>query len=103
MKFTLLLIELQKSRILRIKLAKNATSNAFINAKKKKEEFSLLRAQGITIEEKVENVFEEQHHHLLSCLEHATVINFFLSIVFLLVLFIIYYSRILSSLKWIRM
>ena len=58
-------------------MAKNATSNAFINAKKKKEELSLMKAHGLPVEEKIENVFEEQHHHLLSCLEHATV-SFFI-------------------------
>jgi potassium voltage-gated channel Shal-related subfamily D protein 2 len=93
----------KKSRIARIKLAKNATSNAFINAKKKKEELSILRAQGITVEEKVENVFEEQHHHLLSCLEHATVINFLISDKFLKHNSCPYDSRILNSLKWIQM
>ena len=25
-------------------------------------------------QDKIENIFEEQHHHLLSCLEHATVL-----------------------------
>ena len=57
-------------------MAKNATSNAFINAKKKKAEISFMKSQGMPIEEKIENIFEEQHHHLLSCLEHATVIKF---------------------------
>jgi hypothetical protein len=57
-------------------MAKNATSNAFIIAKKRKEELSLMKAHGMPVDEKIENVFEEQHHHLLSCLEHATVIIF---------------------------
>jgi len=52
-------------------MAKNATSNAFINAKKRKEEMSLLNTINHT-DDKIENLFEEQHHHLLSCLEHAT-------------------------------
>ncbi len=63
----------KKSRQSRIKMAKNATSNAFINAKKRKEEYSLMKAHGMDVEEKNENAFEEQHHHLLSCLEHTTV------------------------------
>jgi hypothetical protein len=56
----------------RIRAAKNATSNAFIAAKKKKEEYSLLGVQKPSSETRLDNVFEEQHHHLLSCLEHAT-------------------------------
>jgi hypothetical protein len=27
----------------------------------------------INVDSKIDNSFEEQHHHLLSCLEHATV------------------------------
>jgi hypothetical protein len=56
-----------------LKIAKNATSNAFISAKKRKEDFTLMKVHGMEVEEKNENIFEEQHHHLLSCLEHATV------------------------------
>jgi len=54
-------------------MAKNATSNAFIAAKKKREENSLLGVQKAPYDNKLDNSFEEQHHHLLSCLEHATV------------------------------
>jgi len=56
----------------RIRAAKNATSNAFIAAKKKKEEYSLLGVPRPSSESRLDNAFEEQHHHLLSCLEHAT-------------------------------
>jgi hypothetical protein len=63
---------LQKARLARIKSAKNAVSNAFIAAKKTKEEISTMAVQKST-QDKIENIFEEQHHHLLSCLEHATV------------------------------
>lgn len=60
----------KKARLNRIKMAKNATSNAFITAKKKREENTLLGIK--KSESKLDNSFEEQHHHLLSCLEHAT-------------------------------
>lgn len=60
-------------------MARNATSNAFIAAKKKREEYNLLGLQKQTYDGKIDNSFEEQHHHLLSCLEHATVIIFFLN------------------------
>ena len=54
-------------------MAKNATSNAFIAAKKKRDDFSTFGVQKVYTETRSENTFEEQHHHLLSCLEHATV------------------------------
>ena len=59
-------------------MAKNATSNAFIAAKKKRDDFSLsMGIQKIQTEMRSDNTFEEQHHHLLSCLEHATVLFIF--------------------------
>ena len=63
----------KKARLLRIKMAKNAVSNAFIIAKKKREEQNQMGLQKMQSESKTDNTFEEQHHHLLSCLEHATV------------------------------
>ncbi|CAF0747655.1 unnamed protein product [Brachionus calyciflorus] len=62
----------KKSRLARIRMAKNAVSNAFIAAKKKREEYNLLNGHKVNSESKLDNSFEEQHHHLLSCLEHAT-------------------------------
>jgi hypothetical protein len=56
----------------RINQAKNATSNAFIAAKRKREEAIASGGQEINPKADV-NSFEEQHHHLLSCLESATV------------------------------
>jgi hypothetical protein len=53
-------------------MAKNATSNAFIAAKKRREEITLGIGK-VQLDSKIDNSFEEQHHHLLSCLEHATV------------------------------
>jgi hypothetical protein len=58
-------------------MAKNATSNAFIAAKKKRDDSSKFGLQKTYIEPRSENTFEEQHHHLLSCLEHATVNAYF--------------------------
>ena len=63
----------KKARLLRIKMAKNAVSNAFIIAKKKREEQNQMGLHKTPSESKTDNTFEEQHHHLLSCLEHATV------------------------------
>lgn len=60
-------------------MAKNATSNAFIAAKKKRDENTLLGIQK-PLDSKIDNSFEEQHHHLLSCLEHATVKSFLIFI-----------------------
>lgn len=54
-------------------MAKNATSNAFIAAKKRREELAMLGIHKSSMDGRIENTFEEQHHHLLSCLEHATV------------------------------
>ena len=63
----------KKARLARLKSAKNALSNAFIAAKKRKEETMITQA---TTADKSENIFEEQHHHLLTCLEHVTVKKF---------------------------
>ena len=62
----------KKSRLSRIRMAKNAISNAFIAAKKRREEYNLIGGAKMQCETKTDNTFEEQHHHLLSCLEHAT-------------------------------
>jgi hypothetical protein len=54
-------------------MAKNATSNAFIASKKRREELANLGISKSSLETRSDNTFEEQHHHLLACLEHATV------------------------------
>jgi hypothetical protein len=54
-------------------MAKNATSNAFIAGKKRREEQANLGISKASLEKRSDNTFEEQHHHLLACLEHATV------------------------------
>lgn len=59
----------KKSRLNRIRMAKNAVSNAFVLAKRKKEEYNVLIESDL--DNKQANMFEEQHHHLLACLEHA--------------------------------
>ncbi len=56
----------------RINQAKNATSNAFIAAKRKREEQLASGNQDLNLKTDV-NTIEEQHHHLLACLESATV------------------------------
>ncbi|RMZ94045.1 potassium voltage-gated channel Shal isoform X1, partial [Brachionus plicatilis] len=76
----------KKSRLNRIRMAKNAVSNAFVIAKRKREEYIATNTITNTItntntttntfiesdsDSKMGNLFEEQHHHLLACLEHA--------------------------------
>lgn len=65
-------LSLQKARLTRIHMAKNASGNAFINSKKKAEERKLAREAGMEVDFE-EDLFELQHHHLLNCLEKTTV------------------------------
>lgn len=66
---------LQKARLTRIKLVKNASGQALFSKKKAHEarveafEHGLLTFEAL----KDEDIFEIQHHHLLQCLERATV------------------------------
>ncbi len=65
---------LQKARLARIRMAKNASGAAFIDAKKKNEQRIAQRESGLEVEElKEEDMFALQHHHLLTCLEKTTV------------------------------
>ena len=64
---------LQKARLARIHIAKNAAGNAFMNHKKKIEEQIIAHDNGMDLNVKEEDVFALQHHHLLSCLEKTTV------------------------------
>ena len=63
----------------RIRMAKSATGAAFISNKKRAEERRRAEELGLTTAEEGdglaahEDVFEMQHHHLLSCLERVTV------------------------------
>ena len=55
-------------------MAKNASGNAFIKHKKQVQEHIMSRERGLDVDElKDEDVFELQHHHLLTCLEKTTV------------------------------
>ncbi|XP_059143390.1 potassium voltage-gated channel protein Shal-like, partial [Physella acuta] len=63
----------KKARETRINMAKNASSAGFISAKKRAEELLLAREAGLELEENNRgDIFEMQHHHLLSCLEKTT-------------------------------
>ncbi|KAH9504762.1 hypothetical protein Btru_061908 [Bulinus truncatus] len=63
----------KKARETRINMAKNASSAGFISAKKRAEEALLAREAGLELEEySKHDIFEMQHHHLLSCLERTT-------------------------------
>ncbi|PVD24808.1 hypothetical protein C0Q70_15294 [Pomacea canaliculata] len=55
-------------------MAKNASGAAFMNAKKRMEEAILAEESGLELDpDQQEGLFAVQHHHLLSCLEKATV------------------------------
>ena len=62
----------RKARQTRIRLARNATSNAFVAAKKRREQ-QLDESNNSTDKNHLVNPFELQHHHLLRCLEITTV------------------------------
>jgi hypothetical protein len=61
----------RKARQTRIRLARNATSNAFVAAKKRREQY--LDDSNAYVDKNLVNPFELQHHHLLRCLELTTV------------------------------
>jgi potassium voltage-gated channel Shal-related subfamily D protein len=61
----------RKARQQRIRLARNATSNAFVAAKRRREQY--LDDPNAPIDKNLVNPFELQHHHLLRCLELTTV------------------------------
>ena len=55
-------------------MAKNASSAGFISAKKRAEEMMMATHAGVDLDgNHKEDIFEMQHHHLLSCLEKTTV------------------------------
>ncbi|XP_025106658.1 potassium voltage-gated channel protein Shal-like isoform X3 [Pomacea canaliculata] len=63
----------KKARLARIRMAKNASGAAFMNAKKRMEEAILAEESGLELDpDQQEGLFAVQHHHLLSCLEKAT-------------------------------
>ncbi|XP_071083334.1 potassium voltage-gated channel protein Shal-like isoform X3 [Haliotis cracherodii] len=62
----------KKARLARIRMAKNASGAAFLNSKKRAEEILIARESGLELDEYKEDIFEMQHHHLLSCLEKTT-------------------------------
>ncbi|XP_022081528.1 potassium voltage-gated channel protein Shal-like isoform X3 [Acanthaster planci] len=61
----------RKARLARIRLAKNASGNAFVSRKK---EADRLAESGCSLEDLTSkySAYESQHHHLLSCLEKTT-------------------------------
>ncbi|XP_038069550.1 potassium voltage-gated channel protein Shal-like isoform X2 [Patiria miniata] len=61
----------RKARLARIRLAKNASGNAFVTRKK---EADRLAESGCSLEDLTSkySAYESQHHHLLSCLEKTT-------------------------------
>ncbi|KAK2150317.1 hypothetical protein LSH36_412g01023 [Paralvinella palmiformis] len=67
------MVSFMAARLARIHMAKNASGNAFLSSKKKIEELILAQESGLEMEDlKGGEVFELQHHHLLTCLEKTT-------------------------------
>ena len=56
----------------RIKIAKATSGAAFVN-RKKATQSRLAAYDNEEIDDQNEDIFELQHHHLLSCLEKTTV------------------------------
>ncbi|KHJ87633.1 hypothetical protein OESDEN_12588 [Oesophagostomum dentatum] len=71
----LILCTLQKARLARIRIVKNASGQALFNKKKAHEARMQAFEQGLLSFDALrdEDIFEIQHHHLLQCLEKATV------------------------------
>lgn len=74
---------LQKARLARIRLAKATSGAAFLSKKRAVESRLLAQESGLGMDENgedswlhEEDIFELQHHHLLRCLEKATVSSF---------------------------
>lgn len=65
----------KKARLARIRIVKNASGQALFAKKKAHEQRMQAFEQGLLNVEalKDEDIFEIQHHHLLQCLEKATV------------------------------
>lgn len=66
---------MQKARLARIRIVKNASGQALYSKKKAHEARMQAFEQGLLSFEslKDEDIYEIQHHHLLQCLEKATV------------------------------
>lgn len=60
----------------RIRIAKATSGAAFVNKKKATEARLAAFESGLELEDINEDIFELQHHHLLRCLEKATVSSF---------------------------
>lgn len=57
-------------------MAKQASNQAYVRAKREMEEAALRELNGEPpIDTSDKDVFEVQHHHLLNCLEKTTVRN----------------------------
>lgn len=66
-------LTVQKARMARIRIAKATSGAAFVNKKKATEARLAAFESGLELEDLNEDIFELQHHHLLRCLEKATV------------------------------
>lgn len=65
---------LQKARLARIHIAKASSGAAFVSKKKAAEARLAAQESGLELEDnRDEDLFELQHHHLLRCLEKTTV------------------------------
>ena len=66
---------MQKTRLARIHAAKALANKTFLRGKQKAEALLLARESGLDSTEDLNDVdvFQLQHHHLLTCLERTTV------------------------------
>lgn len=70
------ILQFQKARLARIRIAKASSGAAFVSKKKAAEARLAAQESGIELDDtyREEDIFELQHHHLLRCLEKTTVI-----------------------------
>jgi len=68
-------VRVQKTRLARIHAAKLLANKTFLRGKQKAEALLLARESGLEGTEDLNDVdvFQLQHHHLLTCLERTTV------------------------------
>lgn len=70
-----MIARVQKTRLARIHAAKVLANKTFLRGKQKAEAILLARESGLDNTEDLNDVdvFQLQHHHLLTCLERTTV------------------------------
>lgn len=66
---------MQRARLTRVQMAKASAVKAFINTKRKTQQIlsALQNEDASGVQLKNEDLFQLQHHHMLTCLEKTTV------------------------------